>query len=367
MKFLWIPLLFSAAIISSACSNNPQNENNQPNNQIETNEKTNVVTEMIAPVRLNNQWMYINQAGEQLYDSAFFTHAGEFDNGLTCVSTDGTRTYGSDAVYGALYNAMDMEGNIIEKIKSDLPFVFSEGVAITSWGNEKNLVDENGKVLRTEKIQAHGNATDGLILVMYPDYKLEYWDTQGNTVLTFTDVGAMGNFSEGLTYFKTDGIFGYMDKKGQVAKDRSYLFASLFEDGVARVQKEDGWYIIDKNFKELTGPYLSITGYSEGAFLVETEKGWSYFDKNGTQIIPDFYKAIDPFSEGKAVVLLKSGGIAMIDKQGKAIKTDAKMIFPLKNGLAIAEKDGKMGFVDSNGKWVIEAKYERVADFYKLK
>lgn len=358
-------LLGTLALVLFSCSNQEKPKATNPkSDQKAVSSKR---TTMIAPVRLNNQWMYINQAGEHIFDKSVYTHAGDFSDGLTCTSTDGMRQNGTNAVFGATYQAMDTKGNIVKGIKSDMPFVFSEGVAMTSWGSEKILIDTKGKVLRKEIIQADGDASNGLILVMYPDYKLEYWDTKGNTVLTFTDIGAMGNFSEGMAYFKNNGVFGYMDKSGKIAKNESYLFASSFEDGVARVQKEDGWYIIDNHFKELAGPFISIVGYSEGVFQIETKDGWSFFDKNGEQVTPDFYEAIDPFSEGKAIVLVKTGEIAMIDKQGNKTKVDAKMIFPFKNGLALAEKNGKMGYVDSNGKWVVEPKYERVSDFYKLK
>ena len=101
----------------------------------------------ITSVRKDNQWYFINERNEILFDKVF-TYASYFSNDLVCVSMDGIRVDGQDKVYGAYYSAMDSDGDFVENIKSDLPFVFRENRAIISYGPRKMLIDKNGNILK---------------------------------------------------------------------------------------------------------------------------------------------------------------------------------------------------------------------------
>ena len=71
------------------------------------------------------------------------------------------------------------------------------------------------------------------------------------TVIPFQYEGARG-FSEGLApVSNSNGLWGYINKKGQMVFDYQYNFADFFVEGIARVMKNGNMIMIDKKGKEV--------------------------------------------------------------------------------------------------------------------
>lgn len=319
---------------------------------------------MISPVRKSNMWMFINSENEYLYDKKLFTYATEFSDGVSCVAQDGMRPENDNSVHGAYYFAMDFNGDLLPNIKSDQPFTFVEGRTIISWGPEKRLINKKGEILRSANLAGYGTFSDGLVAV-FVDGKISFWDTNGNIAISPKSITVNG-FNEGLVFYLKNGKYGYLNKAGESVVNPVYLGARNFSNGYAIIKKEDGFYVIDKNFKERLGPFEDSFSYSENTFCVKKPNGWTYIDINGNQVIDDFFLEADKFSEGLAIVRLKSGELANIDTSGNVTILDATVALAYKNGLAIAEKNKMMGFIDRQGNWIIKPQYERVSNFTKV-
>lgn len=318
----------------------------------------------LAGVKQNNEWFFINAKGEQLFNKKF-TYIGKFSDGIYCVSQNGSRGQFSNAVLNATYYAMDTNGNINKSIKSDMPFTFSEGYAVVSEGGFKHVVDKKGTVIKTfEKPLGILNYSDGLLLVYTTDKKLNYYDTKGNEVLKGLSFGATANFEKGLTTAMKNKKYGLINKKGDLELELKYDNLVIANDYF--FAKENGkWLLLDREFTTVLGPYDNIIYAGEKPFGILDKGEWKFVDEKGTPITNETFIEADVFSEGKAVVRKKDKTIGFIDAKGNFTKLDGRVALALQNGLAIAEKNQKMGYVNKNAEWVIEPRYEVIQNFEK--
>jgi hypothetical protein len=182
-----------------------------------------------------------------------------------------------------------------------------------------------------------------------------------------------------------EGKWGYINPSGKLVIKPQYNDAQHFSEELAVVKFTDGyWGYIDTAGKRVTKEnYVGAADFREGMARVRVSTGdecrWGYIDKTGKQVIKaQFDKAAD-FSEGLAAVVTihenkdKAGKVIsyyyernFIDKTGKVAIKKAKSteICNFHEGLArFRSRKGKWGFVDKEGKVVVEAQYDEVWDF----
>lgn len=193
--------------------------------------------------------------------------------------------------------------------------------------------------------------------------------------------------------------WGYIDTKGKWVIEPQYKVASGFISGVALVNDSEWKYI---NYKNEVIKVPEADKYHEfqenGLAIVIKDKKVGIIRTNGTKLIDFKYDVIKPFVNGKARVRLDSkwglidengkeyispkyNDISEYSKNGVWARTDdgygviVNKSFKLVNGcekiwdftnmsnLAYAKKDGKIGFINSSGKWVIEPAYDKARAF----
>lgn len=140
-----------------------------------------------------------------------------------------------------------------------------------------------------------------------------------------------------ITDFDT-GKVGYITRDGKWLSDERYYRGTSFYGGFALVQREEN------------GPAAYIN--TDGQYIT----GFDY----------EFWPVNWGFSEGlTAVKPYNSDGYYFINENGeKALDTNSLPYGPFKNGLApIGNENGKVGFIDINGKLVIDYKYDSAESF----
>jgi len=231
-------------------------------------------------------------------------------------------------------------------------------------------------------------------------------------------------FSEGVAgyYDSNVGLFGYINKKGDVALDPTFTMVGKFKDGLALVQTENYQFaFINQKGKVVIGPsetmytdfsdglaytwnsdqinYIDKTGkvalkvkyadarlFHDGlAAVMQLDKDgngkWGFIDKKGKEVIKPQFAEVGDFSDGpKGDGLAKIGvpddkniygfSYGFIDKTGKVIiKPGFLSVSDFSEGLAYgfdAKKERVYGFFDKTGKWVIQPQFEGgVGDFHE--
>ncbi|WP_164112410.1 MULTISPECIES: WG repeat-containing protein [Sphingobacterium] len=191
-------------------------------------------------------------------------------------------------------------------------------------------------------------------------------------------------------------LFGMKDESDNIIIEPLYTYIGIFtDDNVAlAIDKNEKYGAIDKNGKVLipfTYEYLNYDDNTKQYLYGQNEK-YGLLHKDGKTFIPAKYDMISFFNHGMAMVTIgeKSGLIdqnqkivvpiehalisdynktnfaTIVDEeyvlynitQKKRIGETFEFIYlPTENNLILAQKDGKYGYIDENGKTLIPFKF----------
>lgn len=170
-------------------------------------------------------------------------------------------------------------------------------------------------------------------------------DVNGNVIID-PCLKSPSKFNGGLLPVNDNGLWGYLNPDGEWAIEPQFVIALPFSEGYATVG------LMDEN---LTHPVYSIinhTGRTITQFRDGCGRGW-------------------PFNKGVAVVGWDNQKYAVVDRTGAMVfetqfeqfNGDESTNQILFDGLIAVCSEGKWGFIDSAGDWIIEAQFEG-ADYF---
>ncbi|HLO12746.1 MAG TPA: WG repeat-containing protein [Pseudoneobacillus sp.] len=201
--------------------------------------------------------------------------------------------------------------------------------------------------------------------------KWGYINHKGHFVTPVKYEDAQDFQENGLAAVKTNGNFGVINRYGQFIVYPKYSSINPFSEGRAIVMDEKGFRVINERGKELTNKAYSFIGnYKNSRAMYAGKKDENYLygflNKQGKEIIPLQYEYVTDFNNGKAVVKLTDGKYELIDQNGKTLQSftsatvgqlsEAKMAFQ-------PEKEGKFGYMNEEGKTVIEPSFTGAQPF----
>lgn len=264
----------------------------------------------------------------------------------------------------------------------------------------------------TPLAQSDGQFHDGLLFAQTTDGKLLFYNTAGKqSFILPQNLVPMSDFYQQRALVKdiNSKLYGYINTKGKLVIDCSYIQASYFSEDIAYVQKsksDNGSFInttgkkildlersYDSNFNFTEGLALSYSknsdkigylnkagnivipykynygrNFSEKLAVVQDgNQNYGYINRTGKVIIPFQYKAAGDFSQGLAPVQNKKGKWGFINLKGKVvIPFQFNQADSFSEGLAAVYNDkGNVGFIDSTGKWIIAyQKYNKATSFH---
>lgn len=183
-----------------------------------------------------------------------------------------------------------------------------------------------------------------------------------------------GNNESGSNLDEGIKEYYYINKEGVPAFSERFNEIRTFSEGMAAVEVDGKWGFIDSSCSYVIAPTYSevFDGFSEGLAPVRlaAETGQPgkivYIDRNGDIVIelslPNVAYAFS-FHEGLAVVG-STEDWGFIDKEGRVvIEQRFGIAMPFSEGLAAVSIDGQMGFIDKAGAIAIEARYSQVSSF----
>ncbi len=187
-------------------------------------------------------------------------------------------------------------------------------------------------------------------------------------------------------------LVGYMDRNGKQLIPPRFFHARDFSEGLAVVRVDPkrryhnvGWdkkvwdfgYIDRSGNVKIEPQFASAHDFSNGLAEVYIEgKGSGYIDHQGKMIIKptNRFMSLYSFHEGRAIVYPKNpvAKCYFIDKQGRLIRPQDKNLVCNENlendhgfseGLLVVVKNNKYGYVDINGKLVIDTRFDGAQNF----
>lgn len=283
------------------------------------------------------KWGYIDTSGTLVIDYQF-DMAFPFFEGLACVKVDN----GTEGKWGYI----DENGTFVIPPRFDQADKFSEGLARVEVEKRIGFIDKKGEmVVQPIWKNAFYMYSEGLVPVMNEDFEgnFGYIDNKGRMVIppVFTDVDL---FSEGLAAVavgeSNNCTYGYINKNGEFAITPQFQSAVQFSEGLAAVKKDGVYGFIDKTGQMMfTLPSRYYDDYWE-AYPRWKMRSWLFKDGivcinvQGSSFVNDVYDIY-------------------VDRNGKIIDTWSYLFtHPREAGRLYMEfQDGKM--IYENSKWEI--------------
>ncbi len=173
-------------------------------------------------------------------------------------------------------------------------------------------------------------------------------------------------YSDGLSAFKQNDKWGYLDVNGKVVVTPAYDDCKDFSNGVAAVNVEGRWGFIDATGRVIIRPsFEDCRDFENNHAIVKQNGKWGVIDKNGKSVAGFIFDNISDFSNGFAYA--NNGTIPYFIKQnGQAQKLSREYTYgKFSEGLAPVKekKSGKWGYINSKGVIAIEPLYDTVTNF----
>jgi len=178
-------------------------------------------------------------------------------------------------------------------------------------------------------------------------------------------------FSEELAPFKnTDGLYGFINAKGETAIEAQFLSVGYFNAGLAWAKNEDeligyinpeGEWIIQPQFRK-TNDFDPLTEMTK--VIIDDE--WVYIKTNGeistftdSDYISEFHDGLAKGKKNDKLGFYNSSLEWVIQPQFDGVRN-------FKNGFAAVKVDNKWGIIDTQGNWIIHPTYAAIKDVVKL-
>lgn len=235
-------------------------------------------------------------------------------------------------------------------------------------------------------------------------------------------------FSQNLTPFQKDSLWGYQNDKSKIIIEPQYEYAGYFVNDFAVVYKNDSAGLINKkneiifpfkfnklrqdtpelfvygyrtkyfgdflngliniNDEEVTPPIYSEIYFDKNRFFVNQRKdsiiskeadsdllqvqvknNYGMLDENGKVLIPAKYDWMEFVDKDLISVSVNEGSLeGLFDINGKQIaELKYMLIGQFYDGFSNVRKEDEYGYIDRNGKEFLMGKYEDIYPFYKGK
>jgi serine/threonine protein kinase len=281
-------------------------------------------------------------------------------------------------------NSLDNRKDSINKVKSNLLsnffknkkisflFVLLMSIAISLAiyfinKKESTLQNQNKLTIENQLLVIGKKNNEGKI-------KYGFINTKGNWIIQ-PKFDFIRDFHQGLAGALINEKWGFIDMKGNWVIKPKFYNVDYFNDGIARAYEETSIKDISKvGFINTEGNWIikpefwSLSDFNNGLALATDDDKEGLIDINGnwTITLPEFYW-INDFYEGLASAKLSQNGkYGFINIKGKwIIKPKFDDIGDFNNGLARAQLKGKCGFIDKKGNWIIRPEFDYIRDFHE--
>lgn len=334
--------------------------------------------EGLAWVYDNNAFGYIDSSGN-LAIPAKFERSFDFQNGVARVTTDGktglidnTGRYALRPKFADMqpfnqhglalvrfggkwpkYGMADRSGRLITQQAFQEIRPFREGLAAVRYKNNYGFIDTTGKIAVTASYSKVADFVNGRAAV-YSLGRCGYIDAAGRAVTPIEYSKCLDFEQDKAIAYKGVREAHLIDMEGvanRVAEGADRLLRFSEGRGLMRTESYSFYYIAEQT-GAYTDAYQTATPFRHGVAVVENNGKWGIIDQRGIAIIPPKYDKIESFENGYAKVRIL-GFSGLTNLHGELIvQPDYEYITYAGEGLFRVEQGDKIGYFDQQGKWV---------------
>ncbi len=285
------------------------------------------------------------------------------------------------AANSGLYAMIDAEGNLLGDSAYDFIRDPQNGFAIFKKDGKYGFLRLDGSVAVAPIYENLADFNGGLAAVRV-DGRWGFINEKGETVIApqYEDSSAPF-FREGLAGVVKKGKYGFIDMEGNMVIEPVYEYASSFQDNLASVRVDGKVGFIDKTGKMVIAPeYDYVAPSLEGGFwragyaIVTKANKVGLIDREGKVVLPLIYDKVSfmPYAASERRTMgdkvyydfsITPGGSGIISEDGAVIEPVYSKIGDFSEGLAGAIKDGKCGYLDTNGNIALPFEYDSGSKF----
>ncbi|WLR51176.1 WG repeat-containing protein [Bacillus tianshenii] len=199
-----------------------------------------------------------------------------------------------------------------------------------------------------------------------------YINSLGKIILPFQYEDAFDFQENGLAIVGKNELFGVIDQTGKYVVKPKYETINQFSEGRAVVVDKEGFKVINERGRLITDKAYQFIGTFEddrALFANSDSKGnylYGFLNRNGQEVIPNKYQSATDFNVGKAVVKVKEGQFALIDREGTVLHTyNYAYVGSYGDGLLVFQQslNDKQGYMNEAGEVVIPAQFVTALSF----
>lgn len=246
-----------------------------------------------------------------------------------------------------------------------IQFVNSQELALVRKDGKFGFITKDGTFAIEPKFDGAKNFSDGLAAVKQ-NGKWGFIDSKGTLVIPATFDNAK-YFDSGICIIQKNTDWFYINKKGEILKgapQSDKLFD--FDNGVAFFRQSGKVGLINNKFEIVLAPkYDVIRAFENGYARAAKDDKWGIIDPTGKEVVEVIYDEVGNYAnntswakKNKAYGLVRNGNF--IEIQGV---TEFGSLGT--QDLVSAKKGGKIGFVNFEGQWVINPKFQKAKPFSK--
>lgn len=328
--------------------------------------------------QMDNQCQFLEEGGD-LGDDGFL----EFDNFEVFTGSCEEGLFLAQHKPSAKYAFLDQHGHLMIDLSDALMVKpFRHGVAIVKTYDGTGLINAQGAWV----LEPNYDDIDHLrgfdvfsshraVATRYQDGQIysALIDTTGKEIIPLTQGLLTPIFNHKPIYTLT--VFdasdnnqlqmGIYDGDGRVLIPVKNQLITTDDNGeIAKICRDDqGCILLDQNFHFITD-WMAESGdstvrYGDGLIAIKQHDKYGYIDTHGRSIIESVYDDAQAFVQGVAVV--RSGDAwYLIDKHNQPISQSYDGLIRYDERLYIAEKLGKYGIIDRDGKVVQPLSYDEI-------
>ena len=250
------------------------------------------------------------------------------------------------------YGLVNQKGQIItsQAFRKILPF--TEGFAQVQYHDGFGFIDTTGKLVIPIVFQKVSDFSEGKAAV-YSEGRCGFINTTGAWVVE-PEYSRCMDFRDGKAIvFKGGQRAGLIDVAGNLIIEPGINRLLDFNDGRGLVRDEHyQFYYITGQARFYDGFYEKASQFRHGVAVVQVDGRWAIINQQGIEIIPPKYDKIGQFENGLAKVRIK-GFNGLTNLRGELIvRPDYEYISYAGEGLFRVEQGNKVGYFDMDGCWI---------------
>jgi hypothetical protein len=286
------------------------------------------------------------------------------------------------AEHGGKFTLLDMDGNMVIAPVYDYIGQPEIGICLVRRDGKYGYVKTDGTVLVEPTYEKAGNFAFETAAVCV-NGKWGFIDKTGKMVIE-PQFEEQPRFCEGVAAVKIDGKWGYINLNGKLIVPAIYESAQAFDSGLGAVRlngktgfvSETGETVIPPTFDSIKSGALMGTWHCDALAVASENGAMGIINRKGEWVLPAKYQnvmlsismAASRQSVGDEVIgkfEVEPGGCGLISVSGRIVAQPVfKEINEYTDGIAAArDSNGKWGFINLDGEWVIAPQYAAVHDF----